>query len=799
MQHVRSYAWNFLLLFLALSAFFPQWAQPLQNPVLLNSAADGEIAYTFLKFNLNASPDAGLGEMQKAEQEFKNIYFPGAIPSFGMNMNVKWARLDVDNNTDDENWMLYVEYPRIKELEIYITDPAGRQSLQHRTGYQIPFNSRIVQSVNFIIPVHLPPHSAARVYFRMRSDTAISFPVKLMRPLAVFQREGTHQIFFGLILGALLIMLAFNLFLMVLSRDRNYAYFSLYILSSLFFFTTQQGLFFKFFSTVSGLTVTYLIQTAIPLYAISSGLFLRHYISLQIFSKNLNRIYFVFLVLSLCWLLAMSFVPPLRLFMGNVILISITFLVILGTLIFAVYRRIRLAIVLIMGYSLPVCSGLAYLFRVQGVLPANFFTMNGLFVADVFTSVIFSYVLVLKLRELRLEKSEAIAREEIKSRFLAVMSHEIRTPLNSVLGHASLLKTGKEAGGNDRHIDAIQSSGQHLLHLVNNILESARADSADLSFSSEPIDLEKIIGDIMAMFSFGAEEKNLATQVFYDGSLPRRFISDSGRIRQILLNVIGNAFKFTDRGTVAVNVTGTEIGESQWSVKISISDTGIGLDEHQMKHVMDPFAQADSAVWRKYGGSGLGLTISKKIIERLSGVLAIHSEIDHGCTVDITLPLPKAVDTLVEKQSESLSVSEPELPRDHKTIRLLLVDDNESNRLLMHAFLEGTNVDITDAVNGRFAVEAFREGVFDLILMDIQMPEMDGLEATRIIREIEKTSGPPGGGIPILALSGNAFAEDKMKSIEAGCNKHLVKPISLNDFYQEIRNFYPNFRVNLDH
>ncbi|MBV8657858.1 MAG: response regulator [Burkholderiales bacterium] len=366
-----------------------------------------------------------------------------------------------------------------------------------------------------------------------------------------------------------------------------------------------------------------------------------------------------------------------------------------------------------------------------------------------------------------------------KSLFLANMSHEIRTPLNAIVGMTSLLLDTPLTEKQREWLDIVRFSSEGLVDLVGDILDFSRIEAGKLTLDKGVFDLRALIARSVELLRVRAEEKSLRLALIVDSAVPRWVEGDEGRLRQVLINLLGNAVKFTDQGGVTLTAYGSTMDDGRVAVALSITDTGIGIEAAKLDSIFDAFAQADGSISRRYGGSGLGLTISRRLIMAMGGDISVQSKAGQGSTFNVHLPLMPAAAPLPSAAPEAPVAAEGGV------LRVLLVEDNPMNEKLALALLGEAGHDVVVARNGVQGVDRYGESEFDLVLMDMQMPEMDGLTATRTIRAMEMALGR--GRTPIVAMTANVMPEDRQHCFDAGMDDFLGKPISVARLNEIVR------------
>lgn len=377
--------------------------------------------------------------------------------------------------------------------------------------------------------------------------------------------------------------------------------------------------------------------------------------------------------------------------------------------------------------------------------------------------------------ELTAAKAAAEAASVAKAGFLANMSHEIRTPMNGVIGFAELLLASDLSPGQRRDAGLIADSGKTMMKLLNDILDLSKIEAGQLDVVTEPFDLPHAVRACGKLLGPGAAQKYLAFTVTVADDVPRYVMGDGLRLRQVVLNLVGNAIKFTSHGMVSLDARLTEDGGEPW-LAITVRDTGIGIAPERQTAIFEEFVQADHSITRRYGGTGLGLAISNRLATLMGGRILVDSVVGQGTVVTLMLPAVIAPAT-----AAPITHAELPAPRSNRPSRVLLAEDHEVNQLLVRAMLAHGGHTVVLVEDGQAAVDAVRDSIangtpFDMVLMDMQMPVMDGMAATRAIRAAEAAGGRR---LPIVALTANAFASDLDSCRDAGMDDHVAKPVSM--------------------
>ena len=402
------------------------------------------------------------------------------------------------------------------------------------------------------------------------------------------------------------------------------------------------------------------------------------------------------------------------------------------------------------------------------------------------------------LNRLELERQHAQSQGRIaeeanraKTEFLTVMSHEIRTPMNAVLGMADVLMDSPLDATQRHYVDVLRGAGSNLMTLINDLLDLSKIEAGKLELEHIEFDLKALIDQTVGIMETSARAKGLALKIDWAPGTPKSVIGDPLRVRQVLLNLLGNAVKFTEKGFIQVSVRSAP--EPPGRIQFAVSDTGIGIPEDKLEAIFGSFTQADAATTRKYGGTGLGLSISRRLVELMGGRISVTSSPGKGSTFQFTVALQRA-----DEKKENVAAGAERVPSEHKAtqpLRILIAEDSPDSRLLLNAYLQGADHRVIFVEHGRQAIEKFETEKFDLVLMDMHMPVMDGFTATRALRQYEQEHNLP--RTPIIAITANARPEDIRATRAAGCDAHLSKPVSKGSLLAAIE-IYGRQRKNAD-
>ena len=388
-------------------------------------------------------------------------------------------------------------------------------------------------------------------------------------------------------------------------------------------------------------------------------------------------------------------------------------------------------------------------------------------------------LLVKQSEELRSSQTELSSAKDLaeaatyaKSNFLANMSHEIRTPLNGIIGTVQLLSMSETLPGQKELLHTLQSSSNLLINIISDILDLSKIEADRLVLIPVPFNIRECIKTVIGICRPGINNKNITLNYIVDSRLAEYVVGDESRVQQILVNLIGNAIKFTDEGFVSLSVTVTGSWADKQEITFLVSDTGIGISNESLGQLFKPFTQVNTSALRKYGGTGLGLSICKKLVDMMDGRIWVKSQETQGSIFSFSIPMPLANSSAGDNIINDFDKTEP---YKHKPLSILLVEDNKMNQLIAGRIFEKIGYPVDFADNGLLALKKIEEREYDLIFMDIQMPEMDGLQATRYIIDKYGDKAPP-----VIAMTANVLSENEQECKEAGMKDFLSKPFTID-------------------
>lgn len=768
-------------------------------------------------------PDGGSADLASVAQLPDTAWTPvdKETPNFGFTAAAYWFRVSIKNEfSSHSRYLLEFAYPALDLIDLTV-NYSNRKSAHFLTGDSLPFETRPVEHHNFVIPIQLEAGESAQLIFKIQTEGALQIPLVLYEEAQFYANDQRDIIAVGAYFGILAIMGMYNLFIFTAIRDRSYIFYTFSMLASAFMQLALHGLGFQFVWRNQVFFNHYAIPLSISLNIIFTCIFSMAFLQLKELYKFIYTIFRFFVLAGLfCVLLTITGAYNLASQLSAAIGIvgCCAFLAGGWTLWLKGHQHARYyALAWTSVLVLTILLGL----NKFGILPRTAFTEYSMQVGGILEAVLLSFALADRIntekrekfraqeqalalekrarseqeRALRLEieakEDQMRHRERIieaenkaKNQFIMVMSHELRTPLNGILGLASLLKGNHLAPDqHDHYLDVINLSGHSLLNLLQSILDYSRIDSENIEAEFEEVNIQTACNEVTQLFSPIAARKNLAINLNIDPAVPHWVNGDGARLRQILLNLVGNAEKFTEAGSIQISVT----AKDGW-LKFEIQDTGIGIAANKLESLFQPFNQVDTGTTRRYGGAGMGLSLCKRLVDVLGGEIGVRSELGQGSTFWFTLPYKDSQNPRARSANDERFLFTTHTV-DWPTKKALIVEDNAVNRMVVMGMLKKIGMQYETAEDGLQALaKTMAENAnYDVILMDCDMPVMDGYTATENIREWEKKSKRQ--TLPIIALTAQIAPEHVAKALRSGMSAHLGKPITTDQLEKTLRRY----------
>lgn len=733
-------------------------------------------------------------EFQKLKDENTNL---------GFTENHYWIRFVLENQEENPK-VIYLETgrPITDVVDLYQVLPNGKVA-KFINGDLIPNSKRAFNHRKIIFPITLEPNSSYKFYINYQSDgEVINLPLKIHDANFLIQEAYFDQLIFGIFYGILLLAGVTYLFFYFGIRQKSFLLYVLYVFSVALLHFSLDGYFHQYLTP----EITWFSKRAVLLFAAFSafafGRYVQIYVELKAFSPILNKLFNINLILMV-GLIAMVFIwqSGLPYYYPAVNAIALLLIILSIASIVGSYINNRpVDLFFTLGIFSLTLGFIIFILNNFSLIPNSFLTENITKLSTGLEIVFLSLSMSNRIRLLKSEKEKIqemalIQSEEsnqIKSFFLSNISHELRTPLNAIIGLSKSIHEEIKDTKTKNNLEVIQYSSLGLLSAIDDILDYSKIEKNELKLEMKPFNLPKLIQQLVSTNENQAVDKNLKFIFEETQQIPEIVIGDLNRTRQILQNLLNNAIKFTQEGEIKFLINSQMLSDSRSKIQFDIIDTGIGIKKEKLDRIFESFIQEQLDDKRKFGGFGLGLCIVKALVDQYDGKLEIDSNQGKGTNVKVILVLDVVKqDSLVNLNDEK---SDASILSDRK---ILVVEDNPVNQMVMKSILkkwDGISFDL--ALNGLEALDKLSSGNFDLILMDLQMPEMDGYEATIAIREGK--TGQENTKIPIIAVTADATDKARNKVYEVGMDDYLTKPVDKDLLLEKVKNQLSRHKINFD-
>ena len=677
-----------------------------------------------------------------------------------------------DATITDDTWFFGLDSANLDHIEFrHLVN--GRQLRSHRVGARYPFSERDIEhrEFTFHIPMHTGDHE---ILLAITNESYVALQPQIFEPFEWLGHITSEQLLLGVLGGILCILAIYNLCAFAVVRERVFLVFAITIAVALAWRMVDTGFASQYFyqhpdwhPIASRIFGAGLIACLL--------IFTREFLKPQKWAPSLNAalVTYALLVLPFAAFPLFQEFPEVGL-----TLFSLAPVICLIASVWAALKRVPGSKTFLFAMLFYISGFIVSLASAQGAVPINLLTAYAGDMALVALGAISSFALASRLAEEKVNKELAELEAQEKRDFLANMSHEIRTPLNAIVGFADLLSKLRLGEDERNYVRRIETASKNLLGVINDVLDYSKIEAGKLALETASIAPATLFDNMSSMFSERAHQQGVALRFDIAENVPPRVNADALRLAQILTNLLGNALKFTSTGEVVAQIRRIDDASDAESatLEFTVRDTGIGMDEAQQQRLFSPFTQADASTTREYGGTGLGLAICRQLVELMDGEISLESKPDVGSTFRFVVSLPiSRTETASTKPPTTQSVS------DLSGINVLLVEDNATNQLLAKTMLKKCGATCEVASNGKIAVEKLTQGHFDVVLMDCQMPIMDGYEATGLIRTKLRSD------VPIVAMTANALQGDRQRCIDAGMDDYITKPLRIYDISTAVK------------
>lgn len=724
-----------------------------------------------------------------------------------------WLRVHVSNpTTSDMRLLSDVSFPRYDDFALYAVSDNNVTTIYEDVGRASKFSNRPVDHRDYLGYVNIPAGRSVTLYWHATTAATMIFPASLWQPDAFYANDQRVLAVFASSYGALLALAIYNLFVFVSTRERAYFFYVVFMLAQAWLIMTDVGHIYQWIFPDHHWPRRGAHALAFAVAFCSFTQFTVDYLSLKIKAPSLCR-YLQWLSYAAAAVLISGMLANKQAQQGLAILL-VEVLYISSVLIAWKIRRQGAdnAGFFMLATFMQACGLLISAIATTAILPGLDFSIGYQAIGTTAMGILLSLALADRIKESQRRELAAISamhsanlatlaadaqtrKAEIeiqaKNQFVAILSHEIRTPLNGVMGMATLLRETRLDNQQQDYVETIHDSGELLLNVINDVLDYAKIDAGAMTLSARVFTPESLFDELTRSFGHLAHAKKLQFEYLHSGLKDIHVVGDSFRLRQVLSNLLANALKFTEQGSINLRMQISPVDESHVAMRFDVSDSGIGMSPQQQARLFEPFSQVDSSSLRRHGGTGLGLAICKRLLTLMGGAISVVSTPGIGSvfTTDIVLPMASRddIEHATDMAAAAAITTRPATSMQFAQLQVLVAEDNAVNIMVIRGVLAAFGITPHIARDGNEAVTLAGQTRYDLILMDCMMPNMDGYEATRHVRNIEQqqTREPS----IIVALSAHALPEFRVRAINEGMNDYLTKPVMRQDVEGILRKY----------
>ncbi len=721
------------------------------------------------------SGDLRLEDVLSDEHQQKFLPSSKKALNFGFTDTTYWIKIDIvfdSQLTQSTDWIMEIAYPLLDDIAFYRQEIQGYK--KYVAGDTIPFSERAIEYPNPVFHITNKPGKSVTHYLRVNSSSSLQIPITIWSSDSFAENTGKKLLVLGAFYGIMFVMILYNFFIFTSIRNDAYLYYILYISSFTLFLASFNGLSFQYLWPDSPRWGNIAVPFFISVSGFGATQFTRRFLNTPHTTPFLDKILLGILLLSLTSIIA-SFTVSYQIAIRIAVLVALSFgitVLITGTA--CLIKGLRIARFFLLAWVTLLFGIITHALLSLGLIPTNTLTLHADQMGSVIEVVLLSFALADRINSFRIEK-EVFQREamsvlkrnnKVKDEFLATISHELRTPMNGIMNAMQLIRHTQLDEEQDGLVHIASQSSGNMLTLIDNILGFTEAQAGSLHLKEDPFIIRELIKDIDNRFQSTCTDKGITFKTNITPEVPNCLVGDDEKLQKLLGYFLDNSVKFTESGSIELNISikeGTGTEEYQW-VQFDVIDTGIGIKEEDKQNIFEVFQQADGSFSRRYGGLGIGLSIAKQVNTLMEGAINFESQIGKGTHVTLTIPMLEG-NTLPLPTTINTNI----IPED---IRILIVEDNQTNQIILKKIVEAQGYQTKIAENGQAALDIIDEFAPHVVLMDCQMPIMDGFTATQKIRQLEK----PICDIPIIAVTANVMAGDKQRCLEAGMDDYLKKP-----------------------